>query len=158
MTTKQNPNISRRTKIGKNDIFDPKASIKSLEPDRDFGREPSKNVICYTIIGKHSYLDASDNPVVMDTQDCLAEDNPLSFAKSIEVDGDVRYFIKVGNNHRLINPIGISDENTQNNFDNKSGKSQWRYRLVDPRAFSLYQAFLRTKNIAFHMNAEREIF
>ena len=147
-----------RDRLTDKDIYMPKADIPTEEIDRDFGTIPDRDVFCYTMSGKHDYLDEKDNPVLMDTDEEEAEDRDLTFAKRVQVKGGaVRYFIKQGPDGRLFNPLGF-DEWTHNKTRHRTGEKIWSYHEVSPQAFSLYLKFLRTKNTAYHKNAEREAF
>ena len=150
--------LTSRVRIKRADIFDPTAQVDTIEPDRDFGREPERDVVCYTFYGQHDYLDADDNPTLMDIDGVEAEERDLAFAKAVTVNGRTRFFIKQGDNGRLFNPIGMTDQWTHNKFRHHTGSKQWNFVEVSPRAFGFYLDFLRTKNTAYHKNAEREAF
>lgn len=148
---------STRVRLREADIFDPTSKVTTIEPDRDFGREPKREVVCYTIFGQHDYLDADDMPCLMDG-DVTAEENDWACAKTVTIDGNTRFFVKRGDNGRLLNPIGISDEWTHNKFRHQTGKKAWNFMEVNERVFQFYIQFLKTKNTAYHINAEREAF
>lgn len=149
---------TQRVYLRDNDIFIPNADIPHEEIDRDFG-EPTlkREVYCFTLIGQHDYLDEHDNPALMDTEKEEAEDRDLAFAKKVITKNRSRHFIKQGPDGRLFNPLGI-DEWTHNKTKHKTGEKVWHYTEVSPEAFDLYMKFLRTKNVAYHKNAERETF
>lgn len=147
-----------RVRLRDKDIFVPGNDVPHEEVDRDFGEEvPEREVYCYTIAGDHDYLDGQGNPALMDTEDEEAEDRAETFAmKVLTSSGTTRYFIKQGPDGRLFNPLGI-DEWTHNKT-RKGGDKVWHYHQVGSEAFDLYIKFLRTKNTAYHKNAEREAF
>lgn len=145
-----------RTKLRDEDIFDPKSQVQTLEPDRDFGREPERDVYIYTIYGQHDYLDHDDNPTLFTEREGITdEDRPTAFAKKVVSEDRERFFIK-SNGVQLYNPIGVADENRHNKFLQHAGKKEWKFVEVSPKSFRFYLAFLRTKNVAHHLNAQRE--
>tara|TARA_Y100000004_G_scaffold182631_1_gene229587 strand:+ start:1225 stop:1596 length:372 start_codon:yes stop_codon:yes gene_type:complete len=117
--------------------------IKESQPE-------NKHYEYYTIFGEHEYLDENNFPKLKDgTKDVLA--------KSITIDDNTRYFIKLGSHGKIYNPIGMFSEGTSNKFLSKIGKKAWEFKSVSPRVFDLYIKFLKTKNIAWLRNAEREM-
>lgn len=109
-----------------------------------------KKFFYYTIIGKQTAFDDSNNPV-------LADDTPEVLAKKIVSEEKTRYFIKIGPYGKIYNPIGMFSEGRSNKFLKRTGKMEWSFKEVNSRVFDFYLSFLRTKNIA-HLNiAEREL-
>ena len=103
----------------------------------------------YTIFGSHSDIDAEGNPVCSDKKDALA------YTKTINK--DEHYYIKVGTYGKIFNPIGLYSEGRQNKFLSKVGKNEYSFKRVNSKVFGMYINFLRTKNIAWLNNAEREL-
>jgi len=104
----------------------------------------------YTVFGQHDYLDNYQFPRLEDgTGDVLA--------KSITIDNTTKHYLKLGSHGKIYNPIGMFSEGTSNKFLSKIGKKAWEFKSVSPRVFSLYIKFLKTKNIAWLRNAEREM-
>ncbi len=117
--------------------------INDHEPD-------SKIYEYYTVFGQHEYLDNKNFPRLEDgTGDVLA--------KSVTLGSNTRYFLKLGSHGKIYNPIGMYSEGTSNKFLSKIGKKAWEFKSVSPRVFELYTNFLKTKNIAWLRNAEREM-
>lgn len=111
---------------------------------------PTNHVEYYTIIGQHHFLDNDKNPRVNEVSDKV-------FAKKNISDTKIRYYIKVGTYGKIYNPIGLYSEGTENKFLSKIGKRAWEFKEVNNRIFDMYINFLRTKNIAWINNAEREM-
>ena len=104
----------------------------------------------YTVFGQHDYLDNNQFPRLEDgTGDVLA--------KSITVEDNTRHYLKLGSHGKIYNPIGMYSEGTSNKFLSKIGKKAWEFKSVSPSVFSFYIKFLKTKNIAWLRNAEREM-
>ena len=112
--------------------------------------EEDKTYDYYTLFGQHDYLDNDNYPRLEDgTGDVLA--------KKISSNDGERYFIKLGAHGKIYNPIGLYSEGMSNKFMTKIGKKAWEFKAVSPKVFSLYTNFLKTKNIAWLRNAEREM-
>jgi hypothetical protein len=113
--------------------------------------------VCYTLFGQHDYLDENDMPCLFDDE-IPAEESDFAYAKTVTVNNKTKFFVKRGDHGKLFNPIGMSDEWTHRDFRNKTGKKQWNFMEVNERVFTFYIRFLKSKNTAHHMNAEREAF
>ena len=106
----------------------------------------------YTIIGNHDYLDDDSNPMLNDP-----DDGKLMAEKIIYSDGRAAFYVKVGTYGKLFNPIGMFSEGRIKKYMAKFGKKEWTLKKVNPKVFSYYVSFLRTKNLAWFNNAEREM-
>lgn len=105
----------------------------------------------FTIFGKHEKLDLDNNPIVTKNIDqALAKKITLSNNK-------VKYWIKIGAHGRIYNPIGLFSEGRANKHIARSGKEEWQFRQVNKKVFDMYVSFLKTKNLAWLHNAERQI-
>jgi hypothetical protein len=120
-------------------------NIKQQEQD-------NKTYGFYTVLGSHDYLDEEKNPRLSSSTsgDVLAKFTDYS-------NGRIKYFIKLGMHGKIYDPIGMYSEGTSNKFISKIGKKAWEFKEVSPKVFELYVNFLRTKNIAWLRNAEREM-
>lgn len=103
----------------------------------------------YTIFGSHTSQDENNQPL------CESKEKALAYVKTNN-DTD-HYYIKVGLHGKIFNPIGLFSEGKQHKFLSKVGKSEYNFTKVNSRVFNLYLNFLRTKNIAWLNNAEREL-
>jgi hypothetical protein len=73
------------------------------------------------------------------------------------VTGNVtRYYVKRGKDGILFNPIGMYSEGTEYK-KMRQGKAMWELKKTSKRVFEFYIQFLKTKNIAWLNNAEREL-
>jgi len=104
----------------------------------------------YGLFGSHDYLDENKNPRVNQ-----AGSNML--AKTVYYEHRAKHFIKIGDHGKIYNPIGLYSEGTSDKFLSKIGKKAWEFKEVSPVVFDLYVKFLKTKNIAWLRNAEREM-
>ena len=105
-------------------------------------------IVYYTMIGASDNLDAEGYP--------LAENENDSLAKKV-YKGQLSYYIKIGPNGRIYNPIGMFSEGNHNKFLAKLGKPEWKFSKVNQKVFELYLNFLKTKNIAWLNTAQREL-
>jgi len=103
----------------------------------------------YTILGSHGSIDDNDNP--------LAKDDKSALAYIKNINNDEQYYIKVGLYGKVFNPIGMYSEGRQNKFLSKVGKQEYNFTRVNQKVFNMYLNFLRTKNVAWLNNAEREL-
>lgn len=107
------------------------------------------NYVYYTALGDHESIDEDGNPRVNNKENCLAYIR--------ENDKDKQYYIKVGTYGKIYNPIGLFSEGKSKKFLSKIGKNEYTFSKVNQKVFDLYVNFLRTKNIAWLNNAEREL-
>lgn len=100
----------------------------------------------YTVFGMEDYLDDDGNPRQQ-------QEKQNTFAKT----HDGKYFIKIGIDNRAYNPIGMYSEGQHNKMLQKIGKKQFNFKKVNKKVYDLYVSFLRTKNLAWLNNADREL-
>lgn len=117
-----------------------KINTKKVETKEDF----------FTIAGSEDFMDNNNNPRVN-------VDNNTVYAKRIlRDDGSYRYSIKTSSSGKFYNPLSIYDSENNKNFIERICRSSDKFRNVNSKAFDLYLNFLRTKNVAWLNNAERE--
>lgn len=104
----------------------------------------------YCIFGEHDFIDEDNNPR-------MNKESSKTLAKYIHGEIGNRYFIKVGTHGRIYNPMGMYSEGNESKFLAKIGKSEWVFKSVNKDIFDKYVHFLRTKNIAWLNNAERDM-
>jgi hypothetical protein len=108
------------------------------------------------------YTAASSLSVDINGNNILAEDGPNAYAKQIiEDNGTKKFMIRVDSCHKFINPFDYDDKtefNRHQNFVNKTCKTytENRYVRVNEKCFDYYLSFLRSKNKAKLLNAQRE--
>jgi hypothetical protein len=106
----------------------------------------------YCMKGQEDFLDSNNNPR------CNSENSDNVLAKKIVRDGGaVKYTIKLDNNGKIFNPMSIYGETKISSFLDRVCRSQNKYKEVNLKAFNMYLSFLKTKNIAWLNNAEREM-
>lgn len=100
----------------------------------------------YTVFGMEDYIDDDGNPR-------QKKEKQTTFAKAT----DGKYFVKIGIDNRVYNPIGMYSEGQHNKMLQKIGKKQFNFKRVNKKVYDLYVSFLRTKNLAWLNNADREL-
>lgn len=106
----------------------------------------------FTLYGNHDFIDDDGNPrsEKKENKNILAKTEPSN-------NNQQYYYLKVGAHGRIFNPIGLYSEGKQEKFLSKIGKNEFEFRKVNQKVFDLYLNFLRTKNLAWLNNAEREM-
>jgi len=117
--------------------------------------------IAFTIFGQHDELtdeygnsNSEGYPLLYDVQDnsgkiTPADQLPNAFAKVVK-GKKIRYFIKTNSMGKFFNPMGLFTEDRHNKTLRHAGKAEWE--------FIFYVSFLKTRNKARLINAERENF
>lgn len=100
----------------------------------------------YTIWGMEDFIDEDGN-----TRHKTETKN--TFAKNT----NGKFLIKIGLDNRAYNPLGLFSEGRPNKVLAKIGKNEFNFKRVNAKVFDLYVSFLRTKNIAWLNNANREL-
>jgi len=109
------------------------------------------NIEFYTLYGQEDFLDNDNNPR------CESENSDKVYAKrSHRDDGSIKYSIKLDSNGKIYNPISIYGVSKITSFLDRICRSQNKYKEVNEKAFSMYLKFLKTKNVAWLHNTERE--
>ena len=103
----------------------------------------------YCMIGLEDFLDLHNNPRT-------EKDNTNTLAKKIiRDDSSIRYSIRVSKEGRLYNPLSLyGEEKKYTLYDNNPNTT--KFKDVNFRCFEHYLNFLKTKNIAYFNNSERE--
>ena len=144
-----------RHKLNNKDIHETGVSLGAYSVDRDFGNRVPQEVVVYTILGKHAGFIGGD-PILNEKDGISPEDQPTAYAKQVNRAGQKKYFIKMSNNGKLFNPIGMMDEARGTQLDRQRGRNTFEFTEVNQQAFQMYVMFLRTKNVAYLTHAERE--
>lgn len=98
----------------------------------------------------YDYLDASNNPR-------LNEDSNRTLAKKlIRDDGTYKYLVKTNASKKFYNPLSMYGKSEiGSTFLDKTCKD-FKFKAVSQKIFDSYVNFLRTKNVSWLYNAERE--
>ena len=112
-------------------------------------QEEDVKYLYYTTIGSNLSTDGNNNSIAKDKKSALA------YTKI--TNDEEQHYIKVGLYGKIFNPIGMYSEGRQNKFLSKVGKQEYNFTRVNSKVFDMYLNFLRTKNVAWLNNAEREL-
>jgi len=104
----------------------------------------------YTMIGNEDFLDDDNNPR-------LNKDNDKTLAKKLFTDQNKpRYLIKINTDGKFHDPFNLhSKPKLQSNFLDRTCKEP-KFKSVTNKVFEMYVKFLKTKNLAWLYNANRE--
>jgi hypothetical protein len=138
--------MAREQKQNKKETQQMKENIFHIKANKE---TDSSEYTYYTVLGSHSSLDDEGNPI------CNNKNKSLAYTKLHN--NDKQYYLKVGTYGKIFNPIGLYSEGRQNKFLSKVGKEEYAFTKVNSKVFDMYLNFLRTKNIAWLTNAEREL-
>lgn len=104
----------------------------------------------YAFVDFCDYIDEQNYPR-------STKENEKTLAKiTVRKNGSIKYSIKTTNNGKMHNPICVYGDEKENNFLDRICRSNDRFKEVNHKVFNLYLNFLKTKNIAWFHNAERE--
>lgn len=104
----------------------------------------------YTMAGDHDYYDDSNNPR-------LIKDGPKTLAKKLFTDKNKpKYLIKINVDGKLHNPMDITSKQKMiSNFLDRKCREP-KFRSVSNQVFNMYINFLKSKNLSWLYNANRE--
>ena len=119
-------------------------------------KKAKRTEVVYTLAGKEEYMEKDKYPCIkLDSK--TAQESPDAFAMKITIGQRTKYYAKRGKHGRLYNPLGMFTEGMASRRLGHAGKLEWRFTEISERVFNFYKDFLRTKNIAYLHNAEREL-
>jgi len=122
-----------------------------FNPLNDQEQIPEEKNELYSAMGSHDYLDDQNYPRIS------KENDKRILAKKIRrEDGSTKYSIKLTNNGKMENPLSMYGVEKDTTFLDRVCRSNDRFKEVNFKVFDLYINFLKTKNIAWLHNAERE--
>lgn len=125
--------------MNKNFIFSQAKNTVVKEPVMEY----------YTISGSEDFFDNNQLPR-------LNTDSDKVYAKKItRDDGTIRYSIRLSLSNKLFDPIYIGLDKSKSFLDS-TVRNENRFKNVSPKVFDLYTTFLKTKNISWLLNAQRE--
>lgn len=127
-----------------NFIFSPKGEISDIDNYDNIHTE------YFTVVGLHENLDENNRPIVSSSSENI-------LAKKVISHNTTKYFIKIGPNGKIYNPIGMFSEGNNNKFLARLGKNEYNFKSVNQSIFDMYVNFLSTKNLAWLNNAERAL-
>jgi hypothetical protein len=105
----------------------------------------------YTLIGQEDFIDDDNNPRI-------EKDNDNRVLAKKTVQNKLKYLIKLDNAGKFYNPLSPISSIKPIKILQTISISDSRFKEVNQTVFNMYLNFLRSKNIAWINNAEREVF
>lgn len=121
------------------------------QQNRNMQTEDGDTIELYTLIDDHDFTDDANNPR------SKKDDDRVLAKKFFRKDGTIKFMIKRDGSGKLFNPLSIYGDNQSRaaNFLDKTCKD-FKFRTVNMKIFEYYVNFLKTKNLSWLYNAERE--
>jgi len=135
-------------------MFTPDEFVHIIDQDKNVP-ESTREETVYTMKGDEDYLNNGGYPCLSIGME-EAQENEKAYALKVCIDEKETYYAKLGTYGRLFNPIGLYSEGTSSQELKHAGKPRWMLQSVDKKVFDFYLDFLRTKNLSYFNNAERE--
>jgi hypothetical protein len=105
----------------------------------------------YTLVGLEDFVDLNNNPRLNKETD----DNIFA-KKTVRADSSIRYSVRLSKDGKIYNPMSIYGQETNSTFLDRVCRASGKFKDVNYKTFDLYVNFLKTKNVAWLHNAERE--
>jgi hypothetical protein len=106
----------------------------------------------FSTIKNYDFIDENNNPCLID------ENDPRVMAKAkLKNNNSYKYMIRLDNLKKIYDPTIDMSETKDKNLFNVDG-SEIEFKEVSKPTFDLYLSFLKTMNVAWIRNAEREDF
>lgn len=106
----------------------------------------------FSTIKDYDYIDENNSPCLID------ENDPRIMAKAkLKNNGSYKYMIRLDNLKKIYDPTMDMSETKDKNLFNVDG-AEIEFKEVSKPTFDLYISFLKTMNVAWIRNAEREDF
>lgn len=104
----------------------------------------------YSITGDQDYYDENNNPRL------LNDDSKKTLAKKLFTeDNKPKYLIKVSTDGKFFNPLNILKQRMVGSFLDRKYR-QPKFKSVSNKVFNMYLNFLKSKNLSWLYNADRE--
>lgn len=129
--------------------------IHKINPNKKTAAKKQRKFTAYTLFGSHERLNKDSFPVV-EERSIEESDNVYDIIDSLPsnayaVKCDNLYLIKTGRYGNLLNPMSSIAETKDR------GKASFLFKKFNKEVFDYYVMFLKTKNPAWLLNAERKV-
>ena len=129
--------------------------IFTIDPSREPPEE--RTVTVYTMEGREDYVEKDSGLPCLSVELDDAKDHPYAHAMKVVGSSGCRFFVKQGAYGKLFNPLGLFSEGREARVRRHTGRLEWELKEVKEKVFDFYVNFLRTKNLSYIHNAEREL-
>jgi len=106
----------------------------------------------FSTIKTYDFIDEDNNPRLIDEND-----HRIMAKAKIKANGSYKYMIRLDTLKKIYDPTNDMSENKNNNLFQVDG-ADIEFKEVSKTTFDLYLSFLRTMNVSWIRNAEREDF
>lgn len=118
----------------------------------------------YCLAGYEDYIDSEGYPRSHHINDntvakIVFSKKPKHFADTANKSYG-RYYIKLDPNSKIFNPkkiLSSIEEKNSLNFINNVCKNEWSFQEVTPQIFQKYITFLKTQNLSWLKDAQRDL-
>ncbi len=119
--------------------------------------------LLYGLMGQEDFIDDNGDPRIQDPSSdkiaakCIQNKKPKHFTNS---DNHYSFFIKATPNVELYNPVQLLspiENKRQYNFIDGVCKDKWSFKEVSKITFDKYVMFLKTKNLSWLKDAQRDL-
>lgn len=118
----------------------------------------------YCLLGSEDYIDDEGFPRLLDENMNNAVAKVIFSKKSKHFTEPHksygRYYIKLDPNSKIFNPkkiLSSIEEKSSMSFINTVCKNEWDFKEVTPQVFQKYITFLKTKNLSWLKDAQRDL-
>jgi hypothetical protein len=130
--------------------------MHKINPNKKDAKKKQIKFTAYTLFGSHERLNKESFPIVSEgpideNQDIYSIIDSLS-ANVYAIKYGNTHMIKTGRYGNLFNPLSIVSE------PRDRGKPSYVFKEFSKEVFDYYVMFLKTKNSAWLLNAERKVF
>jgi hypothetical protein len=121
-----------------------------FSPNRQSNTTENKTLKYYTISGSEEFFDEDQMPR-------CKNDNSKVYAKEI-VNSNNRsnYYVRLSLENKFYNPLSVYGIEKTKSFLDNVVRNDGKFKSVNKKSFDLYLNFLKTKNLSYLYNSERE--
>jgi hypothetical protein len=121
-----------------------------FSPNTQASPEQDKVIKYYTVSGKEDFFDEDQMPRTKN------EINRTYAKHVISSNARSNYYIKLSLEHKFYNPLAVYGIEKTKSFLDNVVRYDGKFKSVSKKCFDLYLHFLKTKNLSYLYNSERE--
>lgn len=146
--------VKKTTKATKKAKKIGKPTVREIDPKCIFTQKPivQKDLDTldefYGLIGDQDYFDSNNYPRL------IKEDKRVLAKKVFSASKKPRYLIKINTEGKFHNPLNVTSKEKSSYLDKT--RRELKFKSVSQKVFTMYTNFLRTKNLSWLHNADRE--
>lgn len=172
MSTK--PKTPRKTKAQKIDELNVNALAKELEPQVSHSlradrlqeaifrpkdpqnqrpvEDDTEYLVFYTMVGTNESRKSTEGNYL------LQEENDKTYAKKLIRGSKEFYFVKINRVGHCFDPLGMYEIGSSSATKARTQDKNFQFKQVNEKVFHFYLEFLKSKNNAYLLNAQRSMF